>query len=120
MPKKVIGSYSSEEEAIQAVNAFELKGYDSDDLTVMTGRGKTKELRTFTDANVEKTGSGAGSGSFWEKIKKVLTYDAATNLPANQQLTDQGVHPDDAERYAAELDDGKILVTADLKEETSL
>lgn len=114
MAKHIIGSYSTEAEAIAAVNNFQANGILAEDLTVLTNHSvDTERIENDTNVNV-KTGGTTEDESFWESIKKFFTdEDDTPNENPYDQLINLDTSASDAATYQDDLVSGKIILLAE-------
>lgn len=116
MVKRVFGSYNSEEEAIHGVEELQEKGYKADDLLLMSNKDKREVLEENTNVEVKSSPISNGNGdSLIDKIKRAFTQETGPEDQATTQekLVEHGLSEEQASRYAADVEDGKILIAAD-------
>lgn len=111
--KSIVGVYETPQETIAAIEGLITKGYDSDDISVVTSRRDTDylETRTGTEVNQAIDAREGESESFFDKLKDYFTMDdTATHSKA---LSDLDIKTDEIDKYQEDLDDGKLLVAVD-------
>ncbi|AUS10962.1 YsnF/AvaK domain-containing protein [Bacillus stercoris] len=111
--KSIVGVYETPQETIAAIEGLLTKGYDSDDISVVTSRRDTDylESRTGTEVNQAIDAHQGESESFFDKLKDYFTMDdTATHSKA---LSDLDIKTDEIDKYQEDLDDGKLLVAVD-------
>lgn len=139
--KKVIGVFSTEEEAVSAINSLRDKGYDSDDISVIA-RAK-EDRRHIEDETGTKAGEGAAAGAatggVLGGVSGLLAGLGALAIPGIGPivaagpiaatlggaavgagagglvgaLVGMGISEDEAEEYQNHVESGKILVLVD-------
>ncbi|UJL45292.1 general stress protein [Virgibacillus sp. NKC19-16] len=113
MTKRIIGSYGSEEEAVNAVNNLEIQGYKPNDISIITNKDKTTKIKKDTDANIKSGKPGPKNNeSFIDKVKRVFTDDITDPY---EQLLELGVAKEDAKTHQGELKSEKFLVVVENK-----
>lgn len=115
MTKRIFDSYPSEEEALAAVTDLQTKGYKAEDLVLLSNKRTQAALEDRTDVEVKSSSDGKGGDSFLDKIRRVFTQEEETeeNPDTKKRLVEAGLSEEQAIRYAAEVDDGHILIAAD-------
>ncbi|MGG1247540.1 YsnF/AvaK domain-containing protein [Bacillus spizizenii] len=111
--KSIVGVYETPQETIAAIEGLLTKGYDSDDISVVTSRRDTDylETRTGTEVNQAIDAREGESESFFDKLKDYFTMDdSATHSKA---LSDLDITTNEIDKYQEELDDGKLLVAVE-------
>ncbi|MGO1136125.1 YsnF/AvaK domain-containing protein [Bacillus subtilis] len=75
--KSIVGVYETPQETIAAIEGLLTKGYDSDDISVVTSRRDTDylESRTGTEVNQAIDAHQDESESFFDKLKDYFTMD---------------------------------------------
>ncbi|MEC1635284.1 YsnF/AvaK domain-containing protein [Bacillus mojavensis] len=115
MTKSVVGVYETPQETIAVIECLLTKGYDSDDISVVTNRRDTDylESRTGTEVNqaLEANDSDSDSESFFDKLKDYFTMDDTG--AHSKALSDLNISNDEIDKYQEDLDDGKLLVAVD-------
>lgn len=111
MTKYIIGSYRSEEEAINIVNNLEKQGYKSKDISIITNKDKSDKIKQDTEVDV-KSGKPdyKNDESFMDKIKRVFTDDITDPY---EQLIELGVAKEDAKIHQGELKSENFLVVVE-------
>lgn len=114
MEKRVFGSYNSEEEAISGVEELEGKGYMAKDLLLLSNKDKRAALEENTNVEVKSSPISNGN-SLLDKIKRAFTQesDAEEPIGTQEKLVEYGLSKEQASYYAADIEDGKILIAAD-------
>lgn len=114
MEKRVFGSYNSEEEAIHEVEELEEKGYMAKDLLLLSNKDKRAALEENTNVVVKSSPISNGN-SLLDKIKRAFTQESDTDEPTGtlEKLVEYGLSKEQAAYYAADIEDGKILIAAD-------
>ncbi|MGK9432025.1 YsnF/AvaK domain-containing protein [Bacillus atrophaeus] len=113
MTKSVVGIYETPRETVAAIEGLKTRGYDSDNISVVTNRKDTDYLESQTGTQVKQAAdtNDSDSESFFDKLKDYFTMDdSGTN---QNKLSDLDIANEDAERYQEELNDGKILLAVD-------
>ncbi|OIR62303.1 stress protein [Bacillus sp. FMQ74] len=111
--KSIVGVFETPQETIAAIEGLLTKGYDSDDISVVTSRRDTDylESRTGTEVNQAIDAHQGESESFFDKLKDYFTMDdTATH---SKTLSDLDIKTDEIDKYQEDLDDGKLLVAVD-------
>lgn len=111
--KSIVGVYETPQETIAAIEGLLTKGYDSDDISVVTSRRDTDylETRTGTEVNQAIDAREGESESFFDKLKDYFTMDdTATHSKA---LSDLDITTNEIDKYQEELNDGKLLVAVE-------
>lgn len=115
MANIVVGSYSTEKEAVEAVRHFKEKGYKPEDLLLLTNRDNSEKLKDQTDVHIEDTvAEHEGDESFMDKIKRALVQDVGPedNLSNFDKLISYGLSEQQAEEYARSLEAGNMIIIA--------
>ncbi|MCI3196289.1 YsnF/AvaK domain-containing protein [Bacillus sp. HU-1818] len=113
MTKSVVGVYETPQETIAVIEGLLTKGYDSDDISVVTNRRDTDylESRTGTEVNQALEANDRDSESFFDKLKDYFTMDDTG--AHSKALSDLDISNDEIDKYQEDLDDGKLLVAVD-------
>ncbi|PAY12281.1 YsnF/AvaK domain-containing protein [Bacillus sp. 7705b] len=113
MTKSVVGVYETPQETIAVIEGLLTKGYDSDDISVVTNRRDTDylESRTGTEVNQTLEANDSDSESFFDKLKDYFTMDDTG--AHSKALSDLDISNDEIDKYQEDLDDGKLLVAVD-------
>ncbi|MGF7532358.1 YsnF/AvaK domain-containing protein [Bacillus mexicanus] len=111
--KNIVGVYETPQETIAAIEGLLTKGYDSDDISVVTSRRDTDylESRTGTEVNQAVDAHESGSESFIDKLKDYFTMDDTAEH--SKTLSDLDIKAGEIDKYQEDLDDGKLLVAVD-------
>ncbi|MBT2623817.1 YsnF/AvaK domain-containing protein [Bacillus sp. ISL-32] len=120
MTKSVVGVYETPQETIAVIEGLLTKGYDSDDISVVTNRRDTDylESRTGTEVNQALEANDRDSESFFDKLKDYFTMDDTG--AHSKALSDLDISNDEIDKYQEDLDDGKLLVAVDTDTDTDL
>src|SRR5690625_7000147 len=114
MAKLIIGSYTTEEYAINAINAYELKGHEDKNIILLTNISLPKMIENRTDVNVSNISHDVEkSPTLLTKIKRFIINHADIELDTIEKLVHFGLSKGQAETALAEVKAGKILVLAD-------
>ncbi|AZV50648.1 YsnF/AvaK domain-containing protein [Bacillus halotolerans] len=113
MTKSVVGVYETPQETIAVIEGLLTKGYDSDNISVVTNRRDTDylESRTGTEVNQVLEANDSDSESFFDKLKDYFTMDDTG--AHSKALSDLDISNDEIDKYQEDLDDGKLLVAVD-------
>ncbi|MDG3074591.1 YsnF/AvaK domain-containing protein [Bacillus halotolerans] len=113
MTQSVVGVYETPQETIAVIEGLLTKGYDSDDISVVTNRRDTDylESRTGTEVNQALEANDSDSESFFDKLKDYFTMDDTG--AHSKALSDLDISNDEIDKYQEDLDDGKLLVAVD-------
>lgn len=123
MAKKVVGVYNTELEVIEAVNNLKVSGYAPEEITIVAKnsdesawirRESNMETPNSDDLSLESDRNKEDE-SFWDKVKNFFvseseTYDETDGYTA--RFNQYGLTNEDAERYNAEVETGKVVVLA--------
>jgi|GEM_PF-5846672 len=114
MAKLIIGSYLTEEYAINAINAYELKGHEAKNIILLTNSSLPERLENRTDVNVSSISHDVEkSPTLLTKIKRFIINHADIELDTIEKLVHFGLSKGQAETALAEVKAGRILVLAD-------
>lgn len=136
--KRIVGSFDTENEAIQAIEDLKKQGYDSDDISVLSkDKRETEAIADETDTNfVEGAATGAVAGGALGGLGGVLAGMGALAVPGigpllaagpiaaglmgaaagagagglAGALIGLGVPDDEADEYESHFEKGRILV----------
>jgi hypothetical protein len=133
--RRVAGIYESEEEAKESVENLQVEGHRPEEIIIVVNdKEKTDWLRDETSAKTEKLvenpeeieESPEEKMSFMEKIKTAFKgqTEFSGDTSANDakepfNFTEHGFPEDEAERYAAEINKGNIVILAPAASETA-
>ncbi|OBA07203.1 stress protein [Bacillus subtilis] len=111
--KSIVGVYETPQETIAAIEGLLTKGYDSDDISVVTSRRDTDylESRTGTEVNQAIDAHDSESESFFDKLKDYFTMD--DTAAHSKALSDLDITTGEIDKYQEDLDDGKLLVAVE-------
>ncbi|CUB23890.1 Stress response protein YsnF [Bacillus subtilis] len=111
--KSIVGVYETPQETIAAIEGLLTKGYDSDDISVVTSRRDTDylETRTGTEVNQAIDAREGESESFFDKLKDYFTMDETA--AHSKALSDLDITTNEIDKYQEDLDDGKLLVAVE-------
>ncbi|MHA6485670.1 YsnF/AvaK domain-containing protein [Bacillus cabrialesii] len=117
--KSIVGVYETPQETIAAIEGLITKGFDSDDISVVTSRRDTDylESRTGTEVNQAVGAHEDESESFFDKLKDYFTMD--DTAAHSKTLSDLDITTGEIENYQEDLDDGKLLVAVDTDTEVN-
>ncbi|MGM0948066.1 MAG: YsnF/AvaK domain-containing protein [Bacillota bacterium] len=117
--KSIVGVYETPQETIAAIEGLITKGFDSDDISVVTSRRDTDylESRTGTEVNQAVDAHEDESESFFDKLKDYFTMD--DTAAHSKTLSDLDITTGEIENYQEDLDDGKLLVAVDTDAEVN-
>ena len=114
MTKLIIGSYHSEDDAVNAVAVYELKGHLAKNIIILTNQNNINEIKKQTDVEVKSNAPNSEEdSSLTDKIKKIFTYHSNIELDTREKLIEFGLSPEDASKCMTEVNSGKIVVLAD-------
>lgn len=114
MVKRVFGSYSTEEEAIEGVKELQEKGYTAEDLLLLGNKDTQEVLEENTNVEVKSSPVSNGN-SLMDKIKRAFTQENGPEESTGtvNKLVEYGLSEEQASRYAPEVEEGKVLIAAD-------
>ncbi|WP_420976400.1 YsnF/AvaK domain-containing protein [Bacillus vallismortis] len=117
--KSIVGVYETPQETIAAIEVLLTKGFDSDDISVVTSRRDTDDLesRTGTEVNQAIDSHKDESDSFFDKLKDYFTMD--DTAAHSKTLSDLDIMTGEIDKYQEDLDDGKLLVAVDTDAEVN-
>ncbi|MCI4137907.1 YsnF/AvaK domain-containing protein [Bacillus vallismortis] len=117
--KSIVGVYETPQETIAAIEGLLTKGFDSDDISVVTSRRDTDDLesRTGTEVNQAVDAHKDESDSFFDKLKDYFTMD--DTAAHSKTLSDLDIMTGEIDKYQEDLDDGKLLVAVDTDAEVN-
>src|SRR5690625_3555864 len=114
MAKLIIGSYTTEENAINAINTYELKGHEAKNITLLTNSSQPEKIESKTDVNVSSISDDVEeSADLLTKIKRFIINHPNIELDTIEKLVDFGLSKDQAETALRKVQAGKIVVLAD-------
>ncbi|MDM5198211.1 YsnF/AvaK domain-containing protein [Fictibacillus enclensis] len=117
MSKQVIGVYDSEEAVVTAVQQLQNKGYDTDDISVVTNHERNHDsIEMRTGAEVDNLAElNKQEQTLFDKIKNAFTDDEPRrdNTNLGERLEDLGLPSSTASSYATDVEAGKILLVVD-------
>ncbi len=114
MSKLIVGSYLSKEEAVKAINIYELTGHEAKNIVALTNEEIRESLKKLTDVAVKSnTPKEREKETFTRKIKKIFMDNADLELDTIDKLVEYGLPKDDAIRCMADVNSGQIVVLAD-------
>ncbi|MDM5337359.1 YsnF/AvaK domain-containing protein [Fictibacillus enclensis] len=117
MSKQVIGVYDSEEAVVTAVQQLQNKGYDTDDISVVTNHERNHDaIEMRTGAEVDNLAElNKQEQTLFDKIKNAFTDDEPRrdNTNLGERLEDLGIPSSTASSYATDVEAGKILLVVD-------
>ncbi|KSU84505.1 conserved domain-containing protein [Fictibacillus enclensis] len=117
MSKQVIGVYDSEEAVVTAVQQLQNKGYDTDDISVVTNHERSHDnIEMRTGAEVDNLAElNKEEETLFDKIKNAFTDDEPRrdNTNLGERLEDLGLPSSTASSYATDVEAGKILLVVD-------
>ncbi|SDM51435.1 conserved domain-containing protein [Fictibacillus solisalsi] len=117
MSKQVIGVYDSEEAVVTAVQQLQNKGYDTDDISVVTNHERNHDaIEMRTGAEVDNLAElNKQEETLFDKIKNAFTDDEPRrdNTNLGERLEDLGLPRSTASSYATDVEAGKILLVVD-------
>ena len=114
MAKLIIGSYTTEENAINAINTYELKGHEAKNITLLTNSSQPEKIESKTDVNVSSISDDVEeSTDLLTKIKRFIINYPDIELDTIEKLVNFGLSKEQAERALTKVQAGKIVVLAD-------
>jgi uncharacterized protein (TIGR02271 family) len=113
MAKSIVGVYETPEETMNAIEGLTSRGYDTDDIAVITNRRDADYLEERTGAEVANAEERDNdhNQSFWDKLKDYFTMN--DEYDRSNQLSNINIPEDELDSYTTELDDGKFILTVD-------
>ncbi|MGM9922718.1 MAG: YsnF/AvaK domain-containing protein [Bacillus sp. (in: firmicutes)] len=108
MNKTVYGVYETSPEVVQAINGLKAKGYDSDDITIVTDEAN-RLLEVDTAGAEVKTVS--DDDSFMDKVKKFFSLELDEGVDST--LDGYGLTGREKDEYLTDINNGRILVFVD-------
>lgn len=113
MTKSVVGVYETPEETMNAIEGLNYKGYDKDNISVITSRRDTDYLEEHTGADVENANGSHNeqNESLWEKIKDYFTMN--DSYGHGNPLNSLDIRQDELNSYTTELNEGKFIVAVE-------
>lgn len=111
--QKVIGSYSSKEEAIQVISRLKEEGYPKQDIIVYGSETSTKgsidsdQATTISADDPDYTPSSAANEdrSAWDKIKEAFTPDSYESSDAHSKESEDILYP-----YRDDIRKGNLVI----------
>lgn len=114
MTKLIVGSYLFKEDAIKAVNIYELTGHQAKNIIILTNHENKSELEKLTDVTVKDySPEHAKKVSLRDRMKIKVMHYANVELDTHEKLVDYGLSIEDAEKCMTDVQMGKIVVLAD-------
>src|SRR5690625_4452492 len=114
MARLIIGSYSTEENAINAINNYELKDNEAKNITLLTNSSQPGKIESKTDVNVSSILDDLEeSTDLLTKIKRFIINYPDIELDTIEKLVNFGLSKEQAERALTKVQAGKIVVLAD-------
>lgn len=117
MSKQVIGVYESEEAVVTAVQQLQTKGYNTDDISVVTNHDRHHDsIEMRTGAEVDNLAElNRHEASLFDKLKHAFMDDdhRRDNTNLGERLTKLGIPESTASSYASDVESGKMLLVVD-------
>lgn len=114
MSKLIVGSYLKEEDAVKAINIYELQGHEAKNIVALTNEKHKESLKELTDVAVKSDSPEDKSKlTITDKIKNIFIANADLELDTHEKLIEFGLSEDDAIRCMTDVNLGKIVVLAD-------
>jgi hypothetical protein len=113
MAKSIVGVYETPEETMNAIEGLTSRGYDTDEIAVITNRRDTDYLEERTGAEVANADvrDNEHDESFWDKLKDYFTMN--NEYDRSNQLSNMDIPEDELDSYTTELNDGKFILAVD-------
>jgi len=116
LAEEVYGPFSSVAEAVKTVDVMELEGYSNATITIFSHGKYADEINDKTDVSITSTETSKNrESSFMDKVSKVIFNGVEETTNIHDKLRDKGLTPQQATKYAKEINSGKIVVTANTK-----
>lgn len=114
MSKLIVGSYLSQEDAVKAINIYELTGHEAKNIIALTNEENKESLKDLTDVAVKSNSPKDDENlRMTDKIKNIFTDNADLELDTLDKLIEYGLSKDDAIRCMTDVNLGKIVILAD-------
>lgn len=114
MTKVIVGSYLSQEEAVNAVNIYELEGHEAKNIIILAPHESRESLDHHTDVAVtDNRPNEHQPGTLMDKLKEKITHNVDFKLDTQERLVDYGLSNEDAAQCLTDMQAGKIVVVAD-------
>jgi hypothetical protein len=113
MAKSIVGVYETPEETMNAIEGLTSRGYDTDDIAVITNRRDADYLEERTGAEVTNADvrDNDHNESFWDKLKDYFTMN--DEYDRSNQISNINIPEDELNSYTTELNDGKFILAVD-------
>lgn len=112
--KLIVGSYLSKEEAVKAINVYELQGHEAKNIIVLTNEKRKESLDKLTDVAVtDDSEDDNEKPTITERLKSLFTNDTNLELNTHERLVEYGLSEKDATRCLDDVNAGMIVVLAD-------
>jgi|SRR5690625_1706640 len=114
MGKLIVGSYLTKEEAVKAINVYELQGHEAKNIIALTNEERKESLEKLTDVAVTDDSEDDNEKStITERFKDLFTNNTNLELNTHEKLVDYGLSEKDAIRCLDDVNAGMIVVLAD-------
>lgn len=118
MTKRIVGTFKSEEEVLETLDALEAEGYLSKDLQILTTNKDADNLRGSTEVFVESgeaESEKAVKQSLIDKVKGAVPFMDDPEDPSlvREKLMEMGVSHEEAMKFAPSGDTGSIFIIAE-------
>jgi len=113
MTKIILGTYMNEQDAIVAVNKYQLMGYDADDMNILTNNDPSLEKHTDVDVTSVYRKEQDQEDSFSDKVKRIFFHEVKEESSAEEILFDIGLDKEKANNCIRSLKSGEIVVVGD-------
>ena len=113
MAKSIVGVYETAEDTMNAIEGLTSRGYETDDIAVITNRRDADYLEERTGAEVANADARDNDHdqSFWDKLKDYFTMNDEDDR--SNQLSNINIPEDELNSYTTELNDGKFILAVD-------
>lgn len=114
MGKLIVGSYRTKEEAVKAINVYELQGHEAKNIIALTNEERKDSLEKLTDVAVTDDSEDENEDpTITDRLKNLFTNQTNLELNTIDSLVEYGLSKEEATCCLADLNDGMIVVLAD-------
>lgn len=119
MDRRIEGTYTSVDEAVNAVEKLLEEGYVSEEMLLITDENKENRLDDLTAIKVDSIEPDEDT-SLWERLKETLSFGNYHSDFSSNPLTSHGVEEAAAEHFNDALINGEIVLLVDSNAPSSI
>lgn len=113
MAKHMLGIYETQDEALRAIDVYQLEGHEKKNILILTNSEDIQELKNHSQIQVKPDIPNGQDEGIAEVIKDRITMTLNLDLDSIEKLVAYGLSEVDAQGALKAVDNGLIAVVVD-------